>query len=415
MMRWLRSPVSVLPVSVLVVAAGLVASVLIAVSLPYARLAAAQDAPTDFYADLPPWLPRPIVPDDNPLTPEKVELGRRLFYDTRLSVTGEMSCGTCHQQARAFTDGLPVAVGATGQPHPRNTMTLTNVAYLPVLTWANPTLEHLEQQALIPLFGETPVEQGLAGREQQLFELFRTDPEYARLFPSSFPGEADPYTLGTMTRALGAFQRTLISYDAPYDRYRYGRDPGAISDLAKRGERLFFSEDLECHHCHSGLNMTDSIRHQRLAFTEVAFHNTALYNLDGRGAYPGQNTGLREITGRPEDMGRFRTPTLRNIALTAPYMHDGSIPDLDGVLDHYRQGGRTIADGPHAGVGRTSPLKSIFLVGFSLSQADRAAVLAFLESLTDESFLHDPRFSDPFDPPQTPPQAGGPRPQGGGS
>jgi cytochrome c peroxidase len=106
---------------------------------------------------------------------------------------------------------------------------------------------------------------------QQLFELFRTDPEYARLFPAAFPADADPFTLGTMTRALASFQRTLISYDSPYDRYRYGRDPTAISEAAKRGEALFFSEDFECHHCHGGLNLTDSIHHQRLAFAETAF------------------------------------------------------------------------------------------------------------------------------------------------
>lgn len=395
MVRWFRSPVSVLAI-----AAGLVAGILLATSLPSTSTGtvAAQGAPADPYAELPSWLPRPVVPADNPLTTEKAELGRRLFYDTRLSVTGEMSCGTCHQQARAFTDGLPLAIGATGEVHPRNTMSLTNVAYLPVLTWANPTLEHLERQALIPLFGETPVEQGLAGREAQLFELFRTDPEYARRFPAAFPEDVDPYTLGTMTRALAAFQRTLLSYDSPYDRYRYGRDQSAISELAKRGEALFFSEDQECHHCHGGLNLTDSIRHQRLAFSETAFHNTALYNVDGQGAYPPQNTGVREITGRPEDMGRFRTPSLRNVAVTAPYMHDGSIPTLDGVLDHYREGGRTVSEGPHAGVGRLSPLKSIFIVGFPLPKEDRAALLAFLDSLTDEGFLRDPRFSDPFTP-----------------
>ena len=391
MTRWSHGPAAILAI-----AAGLVASILVLVSVPPRTVASAQDAPSDPYAYLPAWLPRPVVPADNALTVEKVELGRRLFYDTRLSITGGMSCATCHQQDKAFTDGRPVAVGATGQPHPRNTMTLTNVAYLPVLTWANPVLEHLEQQALIPLFGEAPVEQGLAGREQQLFELFRTDPEYARLFPSAFPDQSDPYTLATMTRALASFQRPLISVDAPYDRYRYGRDQSAISEAAKRGEVLFFSEDFECHHCHGGLNLTDSIRHQRLAFSEAAFHNTALYNLGGTGAYPPQNTGILEITGNPEHMGRFRTPTLRNVALTAPYMHDGSIATLDAVLDHYREGGRTIQDGPHAGVGRLSPLKDIFIVGFSLSPENRAALLAFLESLTDESFIRDPRFSDPF-------------------
>ncbi len=375
----------------LTLAVGVVVGLIAASSWP----AAAQEVPEHAW-DLPAWLPRPVVPADNPMSAEKVELGRRLFYDTRLSATGDMACATCHQQARAFTDGRKTAVGATGQVHRRNSMTLANVAYNPVLTWASPSLELLEQQALIPLFGEDPVEQGLAGREQEIFAMLRADPEYARLFPAAFRDQADPFTLGTMTRALAAFQRTLIAVDSPYDRYRYGGDPNAISDSARRGEKLFFSEDLECHHCHGGLNFTDSIRHQRLAFREVAFHNTALYNLDGRGAYPAVDPGLVELTQRPADMGRFRTPTLRNVSLTAPYMHDGSIATLDEVLDHYRAGGRTIADGPHAGVGSASPLKDIFMVGFSLSRENRADLLGFLASLTDERFVSDPRFSDPF-------------------
>ncbi|HTR03102.1 MAG TPA: di-heme enzyme, partial [Thermoanaerobaculia bacterium] len=144
-----------------------------------------------------------------------------------------------------------------------------------------------------------------------------------------------------------------------------------------------------------------SMMHARNRIGEIAFHNTGLYNLDGKGAYPSDNTGLEEHTGRPEDMGRFKAPSLRNVAVTAPYMHDGSIPTLDAVLDHYAAGGRTIAGGPHAGVGRTNPLKSSFVSGFTLTPEERADLLAFLRSLTDDEFLKDPEFSDPWrnDPP----------------
>lgn len=350
--------------------------------------------------DLPAWAPRPVVPVDNPMTAAKVELGRHLFYEKRLSVNGQQSCASCHVQALAFTDGRPLAVGTTGEIHPRNSMSLTNVAYTSVLTWANPLMRHLEQQMLVPLFGEEPVELGMAGKEQQILAMLQADAAYPRLFARAFPETAGPdgtaaITLRNLTQAIAAFERALISLNSPYDRYRYGGDAEAISESAKRGETLFHSELLECFHCHGGLIFSDSVQHERLAFSEIAFHNTGLYNLDGRGAYPANNTGVYEITHNPQDMGRFKAPTLRNIALTAPYMHDGSVPTLEAAIAHYAAGGRTISTGPYAGVGRDSPLKSNFIQGFELTHQERQDLLAFLNALTDESFIHNPRFSDP--------------------
>jgi cytochrome c peroxidase len=170
----------------------------------------------------------------------------------------------------------------------------------------------------------------------------------------------------------------------------------AIPASAIRGEALFFSERLECHHCHGNFNLNDSVMHERNRVGEIAFHNTGLYNLDGKGAYPADNTGIEEHTGRAEDMGRFRAPTLRNVALTGPYMHDGSAATLDEVIDHYAAGGRTISSGPHSGVGRDNPLKSSFLPGFVLTSRERADLMAFLNALTDEEFLTDARFSNPW-------------------
>ena len=346
--------------------------------------------------NIPAWMPKPIVPADNPMNFQKVELGRHLFYEQRLSITGEFSCATCHLQKLAFTDGKTVAVGATGEKHPRNSMSLANIAYNPVLTWANPLMTKLENQALVPIFGEHPVEMGMVGREKQILAMLRDDAKYRQMFTDAFKNEKNPINLSNLTKALAAFQRSLISVNSPYDKYRFGGDTNAISPAAKRGEKLFNSEDLECFHCHGGINFTDSVMHEKLAFQEIAFHNTGLYNIDGKGAYPANNTGVYEITSKPTDMGRFKAPTLRNIALTAPYMHDGSIATLEEVIDHYQAGGRTIKTGEFAGIGSTNPFKSEFISGFKLSESEKQDLIAFLQSLTDESFTKNPAFSNPY-------------------
>jgi cytochrome c peroxidase len=308
-----------------------------------------------------------------------------------------MSCATCHHQDKAFTDGRKFAKGISGQEAIRNAMSLTNIAYLPVLTWSNPMLTSIEVQALIPLFGEHPVEMGMAGKEALLFERLKTEPVYQRLFRDAFPkeaqgGETQLYSLSTVTKALASFQRRLLSFDSPYDRFRYGGDQAALSPQAKRGEALFFGEKMECYHCHGGLNFTDNIKHARLPFPELGFHNTGLYNVDRKGAYPIGQTGIEEFTGAASDMGKFRTPTLRNIAKTAPYMHDGSVPDLATVIRaHYARAGR--AGGEPSG---PNPKRSEFLVGFQVNEQEVQDLIAFLQALTDEGFLKDERLGDPW-------------------
>jgi len=359
-------------------------------------LAACSD-PTSYEWDLPPGFPEPRVPGDNPMNDFKVELGRHLFYDERLSGNQTQSCASCHLQSLAFTDGGAISLGSTGEPTPRGSMSLANVAYSATLTWANPTLRHLEDQALIPLFGEEPVELGLSGREAELLERIRAVPQYQELFPLAFPEERDPFSVGNVAKALGAFQRTILSGASAYDRYLQG-DEAAISEEAKRGADLFFEEELECFHCHGGFNFSSSVDHAQNVFDQASFQNNGLYDVDGRGAYPPSNTGLYEFTTDRGDMGKFKPPTLRNIALTAPYMHDGSIEDLDAIVEHYAAGGRDVTEGPNIGDGRENPNKSIFVNGFPLDDARRAEILAFLESLTDTDFLVDERFSDPWPP-----------------
>jgi len=342
-----------------------------------------------------PNLPLPGVPLDNPMSDVKVELGRHLFYDTRLSINNTTSCASCHVQALAFTDGRPQSVGATGELHPRGAMSLVNTAYASRLTWANSLLDHLEDQALTPMFGEDPVEMGMAGKEEQIERLLHSDSLYADMLPKAFPADDDPYSVLNVIRSIASFVRTIVSFESPYDQFLRGDDQ-AIDDSAKRGMELFFSERLECFHCHGGFNFTDSTTHANANVDRVGYHNTGLYDTDFNGAYPPDNTGLFDMTGDRRDMGRFKAPTLRNIAVTAPYMHDGSVATLDDVISNYARGGRLLESGPYAGDGRRSPFKSEFIRGFELTDEERVDLLAFLKSLTDSKVLSDPAFSNPF-------------------
>ncbi len=304
-------------------------------------IAPAADPPSaDAYSwNLPKGFPRPPVPTDNPMTTAKVDLGRYLFYDTRLSVNGKSSCGTCHKQELAFTDGKPVGEGATGEKHSRGAMSLVNIAYSAALTWSNPELRELEQQALTPMFGEHPVELGLREGDS-LPALLRADAKYRemfeRAFPGAIPGNGDRFTVANVTKAIASFERSIISARSPYDRYHYNREDDAISESAKRGETLFFNQHLSCFRCHGGFNFSgDSVGegHRR----EVEFHNTGLYNVPGKLSYPAPNVGTFEFTKAPGDVGKFKAPTLRNIAVTAPYMHDGSIPTFGGSAGPLRR------------------------------------------------------------------------------
>jgi cytochrome c peroxidase len=344
---------------------------------------------------LPDGVPLPKVPADNPMSDGKVALGRHLFYEKRLSVNGATSCATCHVQALAFTDGLPRAVGATGELHPRGSMTLVNAAWSGKLTWANHLIDTLEVQALIPMFGEQPIEMGMSGRESAIIEMLREDDYYREAFRAAFAADKDPYSILNTVRALASFVRTIVSFDSPYDRLQRG-EAGALTDAQARGMNLFFSERLECFHCHGGFNFTDSSTHADVLVLSVGFHNNGLYNIGTSGQYPSDNTGLYNLTGERRDMGRFKAPTLRNIAVTAPYMHDGSIETLPEVIEHYVRGGRIIAEGPYAGDGSRNPYRSEFVRGFELSVQEKADLIAFLEALTDEAVLTSPDYSDPF-------------------
>ena len=342
---------------------------------------------------LPAGFPAPPIPADNPISDAKVELGRHLFYDARLSGNGTQSCASCHEQNRAFTDGRARSIGSTGEVHPRGAMSLVNVAYAQALTWANPTLVRLEDQALVPMYGERPIELGLH-RSDRWLDTLKGDTTYRSLFGTVFP-DSDPVSRENVVKALATFQRAIVSARSPYDRYHFDRDDGAISDAAKRGEVLFHSRPLSCFTCHGGVHLSGAMGASRRSMA-VEFHNTGLYNLPGPLSYPQVNTGLYDVTRDPADVGKFKAPTLRNIAVTAPYMHDGSVATLDEVIDHYGAGGRTIATGPYRGIGHDNPNKSSGVTGFALTKEQRADLIAFLRSLTDDELLRDPRFGNPW-------------------
>lgn len=320
----------------------------------------------------------PLLESAATLDPEtqsaRVELGRHLFYDRRLSVNRGISCADCHQQDLAFTDGRARAIGATGQLHPRGAMSLANVAYAGSLGWDDPDLTRLEDQALVPLLNEHPVEMGLRGHEDEALARLRDEPRYAPLFRDAFPMTGDPISLDRIVVALAAFERTLLSGDSPYDRWLHDDRP--LPEAARRGMRLFFSARLSCSQCHGGFGFSAG---------PGEFFNTGLYDVDGKGAYPAGSEGLYRHTGRPEDMGRFRAPTLRNIAVTAPYMHDGSVGTLEEVVETYARGGRT-----------RNPLRDELIRGFELTDQQAADLVAFLHALTDDAFLEAPELSNPW-------------------
>jgi cytochrome c peroxidase len=318
--------------------------------LPETRL---RQTPTDFDWRLPPGFPAPAVPADNPMSAAKVELGRALFYEQRLSFNAAISCASCHMQPLGFTDGHAHAIGATGEAHPRSSMALANVAYNGAFTWIDRKPRTLEEQMLQPLLNEHPIEMGLRSHESAVIGRIAGDDRYRELFAKAFPGDAASVQLANIVRAIASFERTMISGRSPFDRYLFDDDQMALSPDAKRGMSLFFAR-AGCGQCHLGLT---------LGGTEPVYANT------------GVERGSRQT---------FRAPSLRNIEVTAPYMHDGSLPTIEALLEHYSKGGR-----------HRSPDTDRRIRPLHLSADERRDLIEFLRALTDREFLSDSRFARP--------------------
>lgn len=305
---------------------------------------------------VPQGFPAFTSPADNEPTRDRIELGRRLFYDERLSRTQEVSCSSCHVQRHAFADPRRVSSGVEGRVGSRNALALVNLAWGKSFFWHG-GVASLEVQAVAPIKDPAEMDTTLG----EVVTRLQADAELVRHFERAYdegPSET------SITRALASFVRSLVSGSSPYDRWIAG-EQDALDDAAKRGERLFNGERGECFHCHTGYN-----------FTNNAFRNN--------GGAPGDpDVGRSEITLKDSDAGKFKVPTLRNVAVSAPYMHDGALATLAEVIDAYAAGGR--------GHPNTDPT----IRALNLNARDKLDLVAFLEALTDQDFLENPAFADP--------------------
>lgn len=303
---------------------------------------------------LPAGFPSMNIPADNELTVVRVELGKMLFYDKALSRDSSTSCASCHLQSHAFSDVINKSIGIDGRTGMRNSPPLFNLGYHPYF-FADGGVPTLELQVLAPVQDVNEMDHDFL----QAVERLAQNPKYQELGKIAYDRDFDAFVL---TRAIAAFERTMISGNSAYDKYINGQG-SAISDAAKRGLDLFNSERLSCSGCHSGFN-----------FTDFSFKNNGL-------AVAYADTGRMRVTALPEDRDKFKVPSLRNIALTAPYMHDGSIATLPEVIEHYNSGGEA---NPHKDE-RIKPLL--------LTSQEKSDLLEFLYSLTDNEFITNPDYA----------------------
>jgi len=348
---------------------------------------------SDVSGFLTPELPDHFPPFSNnhQLTKERVELGRWLFYDTRLSRDGTRSCGICHEQSKAFSDGLIRGLGIENTPLPLNSLALFNIAWREDLTWYQ-SFEDISSHMEIPLFATDPVEMGMD--EVLLQHRLEESERYAHMFAAAFPDDEIPITTANTVQAIADFTVTIVSGHSPYDQWLLGEN--TLSEEELEGMNLFFGDKMRCSACHGGLFFDEPDVEQTELHARHGYFNTGLYNIEGGGSYPENSQGLILVTGKAEDMGKFRIPSLRNLSFTYPWMHDGTELSLENILSAYAQGGRVIESGPHQGDGRQNPYKSHLIAGFEMTDSEKSAVLSFLGTLNDEQLLEDEKWQTPF-------------------
>lgn len=313
------------------------------------------EGPEEPVVRIPAGFPAMPVPNDNRLTTERIALGKRLFFDKDLSRTREVSCGSCHLQENAFADPRRYSLGIEGKKGDRNAPALVNMAWNNSFFWDGgvPTLE---QQAIAPIINPVEMDMTLEG----VVERVKSDASYVQMFRDAYGSGPEP---AWVTKAIASFVRTLVSGHSRYDRFLNG-DPSALAPDEERGRQLFFGERAECFHCHIGFNLTNN-----------TFQNNGLYLIYA-------DSGRARITERSSDIAKFKVPTLRNIAVTSPYMHDGSLATLEEVVEHYAEGGKL------------HPNQSQTIRPLDLTPEEKRDLVAFLRALTDEAFLSDPEFRE---------------------
>lgn len=318
---------------------------------------------------LPPGFTTMPVPADNPLTKQGIALGRLLFYDPILSGDNTQSCGTCHEPARAFSDDRRFSIGIDLIEGNRNAPTIINAAWLKAAFWDGRAAS-LEEQALGPVANPIEMHESWVNVVAEI----QSHPNYPELFGQAFG--TDQITRELVVKAIAQFERTLISSNSKYDQWLATRDPqgAGFSASAERGLQLFDSEAADCFHCHQ-INAL---------VTDHSFHNIGLDS-----TFTGVDLGLGDVTGNPNDFGKFKTPTLRNVEYTAPYMHDGRFATLEDVVEHYNFGG-------HASL-TLDPLMRKQGVGLQLTDQQRADLVEFLKTLSDPDYLTHPDYQNPFE------------------
>lgn len=332
-------------------------------SIPY--------SPVSYDPNLPDYLPKLTIPADNPLTVDGINLGRHLFFDNILSGNGTMSCASCHDPKKAFTDGNAVSVGIDGIEGKRSSMSLVNVGFTKNGLFWDGRAGTLEDQALLPVTDPIELHTTWTDVESRL----RNHDSYPTLFRKAFGIKNKSEINKTLAaRALAQYQRIILSVDSKFDRIRQGKDK--FDDLELIGYSLYIDlegsdlPDAECHHCHT----------LDLATADAFFNNGLQFSTDLNGF---KDMGRGKITGYLADNGKMRAPTLRNIFYSAPYMHDGSFKTIDEVLDHYN------------GHGKSSPNKDPLIRDLGLTPFHKEALIAFLHTLTDTSYLNNPLLQKP--------------------
>jgi len=306
--------------------------------------------------ELPAGFPVMVEPEDNRFTPERWKLGKRLFYDKILSRNATISCASCHKQEFAFSDDVTFSPGDADAPGTSNAPTLTNIGYHPYFTRAGgvPTLE---MQILVPIQEHNEFNTSIL----EIARKLKDDAAYREMALSAYGREIDPFVI---TRAIACFERSLVSGNSRFDQYYFGNKPEALTASEINGMRLFFSDRTNCSKCHGDFN-----------FTNYRFENNGLY-------LHYTDSGRMRITHLESDNGKFKVPTLRNIALTAPYMHDGSLKTLDEVIGHYNEGGKD------------HPNKNALIHPLGLSESEKAELIAFLRTLSDAEFTTNKKFKN---------------------
>lgn len=294
-------------------------------------------------------------PEGNEYTYDRWNLGKKLFYDPILSLDSTISCASCHQATLAFSDDVDFSLGVNDRLGTRNTPSLSNLAYHPYFTREGgvPTLE---MQILVPIQEHHEFDFNIV----LLAERLNKSPDYVEASQKAYDRNPDPFVI---TRAIANFERSLLSGNSPFDQFFYQDKKEVLSESERNGLELFFSEKTNCSVCHSTPD-----------FTNYAFENNGLYE-----AYPDE--GRFRLTGIESDRALFKVPSLRNVALTAPYMHDGSFSTLEEVIEHYQAGGKHHSH------------KSELIKPLNLSELEKHDLIQFLKSLTDETFINNPLFS----------------------